>query len=171
MTPGTLEIQKQLVFSWAVLLAACFATCKLSAETQVPRWDARGVGMLPRHGIACVDVALDGTIVVGTIAPAGHPNVFKLNATGALVSRHEAGQRWIGEVAAVARGQSYALCTTPAGRADDFPTIYYCAEADAVVEVPAHRSAGHRVLGRHQNRRRRRRPTGGLHLFTIGTFS
>jgi hypothetical protein len=80
-------------------------------------------------------VAADGTIVVGTIAPAGQPNVFALDSKGNLISRSAAGQRWIGEVAAVANGRHYALCTTPAGRAEDVPTVFSCGES--VVKIPS----------------------------------
>src|SRR5262249_55206252 len=34
--------------------------------TRVPRWDARGLGQLPRQGIACLDVSADASqIAVG----------------------------------------------------------------------------------------------------------
>jgi metallo-beta-lactamase class B len=122
---------------WLLVIVA-IVTCaskQAGAQTHVPPWDARGVGPLPRQGIACLNVAADGTIVVGTIAPAGQPNVFTLDSAGNLLTRHAAGQRWIGEVAVVAKGRPYALCTMPAGRADDVPTVFFCGES--IVEVPS----------------------------------
>ena len=121
-----------------LLLSAVFVVCGgsgVGAQSQAPAWNARGVGPLPRQGIACIDVAADGTIVVGTIAPTGQPNVIALDATGSLISHYSVGQRWIGEVAAVAKGRQYALCTTPAGRAEDVPTVFLC--GPAVVEIPS----------------------------------
>ena len=65
-------------------------------ETKVPRWDARGVGPLAWQGIACLDVNDAATrIALGTIAPAGDPNVVLLNCNGKLLREQRAGQRWI----------------------------------------------------------------------------
>ena len=80
-------------------LVAVWAVCGFSSGTafgQVPTWDAKGSGPLPKQGIACLDVAPDGTIVVGTIAPAGHPNVISLDANGKVLTKDAVGQRWIG---------------------------------------------------------------------------
>jgi glyoxylase-like metal-dependent hydrolase (beta-lactamase superfamily II) len=125
---------KRYLLFWMAVLFTCWVSCA-EGQTRVPRWDAKGVGLLPGQGITSLDVSADGTIVVGTIAPAGQPNVFELDSAGKLISRHEAGQRWIGEVAAVAKGRHYALCTTPAGRAEDVPTVFSCGES--VVAVPS----------------------------------
>jgi hypothetical protein len=130
-------MSKRDLLLWIAVIAGFWTSDVVNAQSKVPQWDAGGVGLLPQQGIACLDVAADGTIVVGTIAPAGQPNVFALDATGRLISRHEAGQRWIGEVAAVARGRHYALCTTPHGRAEDVPTAFFCGAAETAVEVPA----------------------------------
>src|ERR1700756_1556100 len=68
--------------------------------TNVPAWDARGVGPLPRQGIACLDVSDDlSWIAVGTIATPGDPNVFLLDGTGQIVRREKVGERWIQQVA------------------------------------------------------------------------
>jgi glyoxylase-like metal-dependent hydrolase (beta-lactamase superfamily II) len=98
--------------------------------TRVPRWDARGLGPLPRQGIACLDVSSDARrIAVGTIAPAGDPNVVLLDADGRIVRTHMAGQRWIQDVALDRDGAGagvHALCTMPAGRAGDFCVVFRC---------------------------------------------
>lgn len=99
----------------------------LRAESRVPPWDLRGSGPLPAQGIACLDVAEDGRIVLGTIASAGHPNVIVLDADGKLLEAHTVGQRWIGEVALPAR-TPFALCTMPAGSAEDVPTVFFCSK-------------------------------------------
>ena len=54
-----------------------------SSKTKVPRWDARGVGPPAWQGVACLDVNDDATrIALGTIAPAGDPNVLLLDGDG-----------------------------------------------------------------------------------------
>lgn len=120
------------VLVWFALAAAIGVD---HVQAQPPAWDTKGTGPLPRQGIACLDVAPDGTIVVGTIAPAGQPNVFSLDAAGTLISQHAVGQRWIGEVVAIANGWHHALCTTPAGKAEDVPTVFSC--TNSVVEIPS----------------------------------
>lgn len=135
------------------MVAGC-AVNAADAQSRVPQWDARGVGLLPRQGIACLDVAADGTIVVGTIAPAGHPNVFALNSAGRLISQREVGQRWIAEVTAVAEGRHYALCTTPVGRAEDVPTVFSCGKDVAHISSQLGQSAYPRTVfhyGDHSN--------------------
>jgi len=96
--------------------------------TAVPAWDTRGSGPLPWQGIACLDLSADGRwLALGTVAPPGDPNVFLLDADGKLVRTAEAGQRWLQQVAVDQTGQVlHALCTMPAGRAGDFPTVYAC---------------------------------------------
>jgi metallo-beta-lactamase class B len=96
--------------------------------TAVPAWDARGPRSLPWQGIACLDLSDDGrSLALGTIAPPGDSNVFLLDADGRLVRTAQAGQRWLQQVAVDRTGQVlHALCTMPAGRAGDFPTVYAC---------------------------------------------
>jgi glyoxylase-like metal-dependent hydrolase (beta-lactamase superfamily II) len=96
--------------------------------TRVPCWDMRGLGPLPRQGIACLDVSSDATrIAVGTIAPAGDPNIVFLGAGGQVVRTHMVGQRWIERVALDRSGDGvFALCTMPAGRAGDFCMVFRC---------------------------------------------
>src|SRR5262249_6187557 len=59
-------------------LLLCVGNGPLAAQepqtTAPPRWDARGVGPLPRMGITSLDVSDDGKeVVVGTIASFGDP--------------------------------------------------------------------------------------------------
>src|SRR6516164_3701821 len=71
-----------------------------ASQTKVPRWDARGVGPPAWQGVACLDVNDDATrIALGTIAPAGDPNVLLLDGSGKLLRQQGAGQRWINQVA------------------------------------------------------------------------
>src|SRR5262245_55783683 len=94
-------------------------------QTKVPRWDVRGVGPLPWQGVACLDVNEDATrIVLGTIAPAGDPNVLLLDGDGKLLRQQHAGQRWINQVALGAEDLVRAVCTMPAGRAGDMPEVF-----------------------------------------------
>ena len=104
--------------------------------TRVPPWDARGVGAMPRQGIACLDVSEDArTLAVGTVAPPGDPNVVLLDGDGRVVRSHSVGQRWVEQVTVDRSGRVvHALCTMPGGRAGDFCTVYRC---EAGVEVAA----------------------------------
>jgi glyoxylase-like metal-dependent hydrolase (beta-lactamase superfamily II) len=106
--------------------------------TAVPAWDARGPLKLPWQGIACIDTSDDGRwIALGTIAPAGDPNVFLLDSDGKLVRTAQVGQRWLQQVAVDRSGKViHALCTMPEGRASDFPTVYTC--ADKSTAIPPH---------------------------------
>jgi glyoxylase-like metal-dependent hydrolase (beta-lactamase superfamily II) len=72
-------------------------------------------------------------IALGTIAPPGDANVFLLDATGKLVRTDQVGQRWIQQVGVDRNGHVYALCTMPAGRAGDFPTVYGCGKATGMI--------------------------------------
>src|SRR3954462_11357166 len=105
-------------------LLVCIGRVPLAAEeakaTRPPRWDARGVGPLPRMGITSLDVSDDGKeIVVGTIAAFGHPNVIVLK-DGRIVRHYQVGQQWIDNVAFLPGSKEViALCTMPAGRAGD----------------------------------------------------
>src|SRR5262245_28982362 len=85
-----------------------------------PRWDARGVGPLPRMGITSLDVSEDGKeIVVGTIAAFGDPNVIVLEG-GKIVRHYKVGQQWIDNVAFLPGSKEViALCTMPGGKAGD----------------------------------------------------
>ena len=85
--------------------------------TRVPRWDARGVGAMPRQGIACLDVSGDARfLAVGTVAPPGDPNVVLLDGDGRVVRSHAVGQRWVEQVTVDRSGRVvHALCTMPGG--------------------------------------------------------
>src|SRR3954465_13852742 len=89
--------------------------------TRPPRWDARGVGPLPRMGITSLDVSDDGKeVVVGTTAAFGDPNVIVLDGAGKVVRHYKVGQQWIDSVAFLPGSKEViALCTMPAGRAGD----------------------------------------------------
>src|SRR6478735_2639988 len=90
---------------WILLLCSS----PILAETRVPSWNARGVDLLPRQGVACLEVSPDGSqIAIGTIAPAGDPNVIVISADGKLLREHSAGQRWIGQVAWNSSNQLHA---------------------------------------------------------------
>ena len=70
----------------ALALAGLEAKGPPAPKTGVPRWDARGVGRPAWQGVACLDVNDDASrITLGTIAPAGDPNVLPLGA-GLVVS-------------------------------------------------------------------------------------
>jgi hypothetical protein len=59
------------------------AQAPAAPQSNVPHWDARGVGPPAWQGVACLDVNDDATrIALGTIAPAGEPNVLLLGADG-----------------------------------------------------------------------------------------
>ena len=82
------------------ILLTCLLTCvgsePLAAQeaqiTKPPRWDARGIGPLPRMGITSLDVADDGKeVVVGTIAAFGDPNVIVLDSAGKIVRQYQVG--------------------------------------------------------------------------------
>src|ERR1043166_31725 len=90
-------------------------------HAQVPKWDARGVGSLPRMGITSLDVSDDGKeIVVGTIAAFGDPNVIVLDDAGKIVRTYKVGQQWIDNVAFLPGSKEViAICTMPYGRAGD----------------------------------------------------
>ncbi len=108
----------------AALLVHAFGAPLLAQEskaTSVPRWDARGLGPLPRMGITSLDVADDGKeIVVGTIAAFGDPNVIVLDDAGKIVRNYRVGQQWIDRVAFLpGRHDVLAVCTMPAGKAGD----------------------------------------------------
>jgi metallo-beta-lactamase class B len=111
-----------------VLLAAILpATAREPApqQTKVPPWDARGVGPLAWQGVACLDVNDGGTrIALGTIAPAGDPNVLLLDGNGKLLRQQRAGQRWINQVALGTDDVIRAVCTMPAGRSGDMPEVF-----------------------------------------------
>src|SRR5262249_41044745 len=102
-------------------LRAPLAAQPAAKTADVPRWDARGLGPLPRMGITSLDVSDDGReIVVGTIAAFGDPNVIVLDDSGKIVRTYKAGQQWIDNVAFIAGSKDVvAICTMPAGRAGD----------------------------------------------------
>jgi metallo-beta-lactamase class B len=106
-------------------LLVCALSGPLAAQeakaTKPPRWDASGLGLLPRMGITSLDVADDGKeIVVGTIATFGDPNVIVLDDAGKIVRHYKVGQQWIDDVAFLPGSKEViALCTMPAGKAGD----------------------------------------------------
>src|SRR3954468_16567102 len=110
-------------------LCLCLLACVTGAPSAPPppgpagppRWDARGVGPLPRMGISCLDVSEDGKeVVVGTIAAFGDPNVLVLDDAGKIVRTYKVGQQWIDGVAFLPGSKEVlAICTMPAGRAGD----------------------------------------------------
>lgn len=105
------------------VLFACLFVLAGSNETNAkpPRWDARGVGPLPRMGITSLDVSDDAKeIVVGTIAAFGDPNVIVLDKGGKIVRQYRVGQQWIDNVAFLPGSrEAIALCTMPGGKAGD----------------------------------------------------
>ncbi|MBM4042707.1 MAG: MBL fold metallo-hydrolase [Planctomycetes bacterium] len=117
---------RMLMASWALLLLLLPLSPRARAAGAVPRWDARGLGPLPRQGIACLDVSDDGRFVaVGTIAAPGEPNLFVLDEGGKIVQQHRAGLRWLNEVSVSNDGEFVAaVCTTPEGTAGDSPRLY-----------------------------------------------
>ncbi len=116
------------------ILIACLlvgaASAPLAARepraTRVPRWDARGLGPLPRMGITSLDVSDDGKeIVVGTIAAFGDPNVIVLADAGKIARQYQVGQQWIDQVAFVSGSKDVlATCTMPAGKAGDRVEVF-----------------------------------------------
>jgi hypothetical protein len=102
-----------------------------ASASRVPRWDARGLGPIPRQAIACLDVNDAGEVAVGTIAPSGDPNVVRLGGDGRVRASHAVGQRWISHVALARGGDSgdvLALCTMPEGRPGDFGSVFRCGQ-------------------------------------------
>ncbi len=125
-------------------------------ETKVPRWDVRGVGPPPWQGIACLDVNDDATrIVLGTIAPAGDPNILLLDGNGALLRQQRAGERWINQVVLGADDVVQAMCTMPAGRSADMPEVFRLDADRATAETIAWRrtkdAEGYFHYGDHSN--------------------
>src|SRR4029077_4521882 len=109
-------------------------------ETKVPHWDARGVGPLGWQGVACLDVNDEATrIALGTIAPAGDPNVLLLDGNGKLLRQEHAGQRWINQVALGTDEVMRAVCTMPAGRAGDMPEVFRLGTDNVTAEAMAWR--------------------------------
>src|ERR1700693_1077587 len=98
-------VGKRLLTAWALTLALLASPLGITAgsdgqatsrrgPSSVPPWDACGRGPLPWQGISCIDLSDDGRwLAVGTIASAGDPNAFLLDADGKLVRTAEGGQR------------------------------------------------------------------------------
>jgi glyoxylase-like metal-dependent hydrolase (beta-lactamase superfamily II) len=125
------------------MLIACLFVAALRAPlvaqptakaTNVTRWDARGVGPLPRMGITSLDVSDDGKeIVVGTIAAFGDPNVIVLDDAGKILRTYKVGQQWIDNVAFIAGSNDVlAICTMPGGRAGDRTEVFRCSGAQVI---------------------------------------
>jgi metallo-beta-lactamase class B len=135
-------------------LVLCIGGVRLSAqEAKPPRWDARGVGPLPRMGITSLDVSDDGTeIAVGTIAPFGDPNVVVLSESGKIVRHYRVGQQWIDSVAFVAGTKDVlAVCTMPAGKAGDRTEVFRCRGDQVIVEKTPHEGPWFFHYGDHSN--------------------
>jgi metallo-beta-lactamase class B len=111
-------------------LLVCAGSLPLAAQeanvTKPPRWDARGVGPLPRMGITSLDVSDDGTeLVVGTSAAFGDPNVIVLDQAGKIARHYRVGQQWIDQVAFLPGSKEVlATCTMPAGKAGDRVEVF-----------------------------------------------
>src|SRR5262245_45150878 len=102
-----------------ICLFVCAGSAPVAAQegqaAKPPRWDARGVGPVPRMGITSLDVSDDGKeIVVGTIAAFGDPNVIFLDRDGKIVRQYKVGQQWIDNVAFLpGSNEVVAICTMP----------------------------------------------------------
>lgn len=145
---------RSLVLTCLVLLPA--AVTAQAQETKVPRWDARGVGVLAWQGVACLDVNDDGTrIALGTIAPAGDPNVLLLDGNGKLLRQERAGQRWINQVVLGTDDVMRVVCTMPAGRSGDMPEVFRLGADNVATEAIAWRRGqyadGYFHYGDHSN--------------------
>src|SRR5262245_40523418 len=117
-------------FSLPILILA-FCQERVAAQearaTNPPRWDARGLGPLPRMGITCLDVSDDSKeIVIGTIAAFGDPNVIVLDDAGKMVRHYKVGQQGIDKGAFMRRKKEVieqcnkeviSLCPMPGGKA------------------------------------------------------
>jgi glyoxylase-like metal-dependent hydrolase (beta-lactamase superfamily II) len=123
---------------WFVALALGLSAEVRAEEkpTRVPRWDARGVGPLPWQGISCLDVNADASrIAIGTIAPAGDPNVLLLDGEGRVIRAQHAGQRWIERVAIGPEEDVLrALCTMPAGKSGDQTELFRLGKDEVAAE-------------------------------------
>src|SRR5262245_13126415 len=124
----------------------------LAKKIDVPRWDARGLGPLPRMGITSLDVSDDGReIVVGTIAAFGDPNVIVLDDAGKIVRTYKVGQQWIDNVAFIAGSKDVvAVCTMPAGRAGDRTEVFRCS-GDKVIPGIKQEGVWYFHYGDHSN--------------------
>ena len=115
-----------------IMLCILFSSCRKSS---VPIWDHRGVELIPWQGIACMDVSFDSRkIAIGTIAPAGDPNVIVLSPEGEVLHEYVVGQRWIQQVVYSNSDMLHALCIMPGGSSGDNPTSYECGEK--VIAIP-----------------------------------
>src|SRR5262249_34385628 len=125
----------------------------LAKKIDVPRWDARGLGPLPRMGITSLDVSDDGKeIVVGTIAAFGDPNVIVLDDAGKIVRQYRVGQQWIDNVAFLPGSKEViAICTMPGGRAGDRVEAFRCAGDRAVPEKIKQEGVWYVHYGDHSN--------------------
>jgi glyoxylase-like metal-dependent hydrolase (beta-lactamase superfamily II) len=128
---------RRFVYTCLLLYAASSPVAAQGGKAMVvPRWDARGVGPLPRMGISCLDVADDGkAIVVGTIAAFGDPNVIVLDDAGKIVRQYRVGQQWIDNVAFLPGSHEViALCTMPAGKAGDRVAAFRLTDGKVIAE-------------------------------------
>jgi glyoxylase-like metal-dependent hydrolase (beta-lactamase superfamily II) len=97
-----------------------------AGPTRVPAWNTAGTGPLPWQGVSTIDLSRDGRLVaVGTMAPIDDPNLFVLDSRGQIVERHEAGVRWITEIAAFEIAPAVAaISPAPSGDIGDFASLF-----------------------------------------------
>jgi metallo-beta-lactamase class B len=143
------------------ILITCLLICAESASlasqevdpAKSPRWDARGVGPLPRMGITSLDVSDNGKeIVVGTIAAFGDPNVIVLDDAGRIVRQYKVGQQWIDDVAFLpGSNEVIALCTMPAGKAGDRIEAFRLKDDQVLSEKTKHEGVWFFHYGDHSN--------------------
>ena len=141
-------------FILTTCLLMCIGGLRLAAqEADSPRWDARGVGPLPRMGVTSLDITDDGKeLVVGTIAPFGDPNVIVLSDAGKIVRQYHVGQQWIDNVAFVAGTKDVlAICTMPAGKAGDYVELFRCQGDQVIAEKLPHEGPWFFHYGDHSN--------------------
>jgi hypothetical protein len=129
-------------------LLFCVGSASLAAQevqaTKPPRWDARGLGPLPRMGITSLDVADNGKeIVVGTIAAFGDPNVIVLDDAGKIVRHYKVGQQWIDNVAFLPSSKEViAICNMPAGKSGDRVEAFRLKNDQVLPEIKQEGPAG-----------------------------
>jgi metallo-beta-lactamase class B len=104
-------------------------------------------------GITSLDVSDDGKeIAVGTIAPAGDPNVIVLSDAGKILRQYKVGQQWIDSVAFVAgTNDVLAVCTMPAGKAGDHTEVFRCRGDRVTLESTPHDGPWFFHYGDHSN--------------------
>jgi glyoxylase-like metal-dependent hydrolase (beta-lactamase superfamily II) len=128
-------------------------TAQEAQSPRAPRWDARGLGPLPRMGITSLDVSDDGKeIVVGTIAAFGDPNVIVLDDAGKIARHYRVGQQWIDRVAFLPGSKEIiAICTMPAGKAGDRVEAFRLKDDQVILEKTSQEGPWFFHYGDHSN--------------------